>query len=70
MHLFRTEFELGPDAVMLVQATYCPDERRIEAVAIHPVLRGVVGPLLMTQEALDSSALERLHGMIFSPSRA
>ncbi len=65
-HIFRTFFTLGPEQTVLLQARYCPVFLEILGVAVHPVLGGIVGPLLMTENSLDVHALERLRLMIFN----
>jgi len=66
-HIFRTFFVLGRDMVMLLQAHYCPDAKMIRSVQVHPVINGVVGPILMTEHSFDASGIARLHAMIFNP---
>ena len=67
-HIFGTFFELGEEGtVMLIQARYCPVVEMIRSVQIHPIMNGIVGPILMTENSLDAKGIARLHAMIFNP---
>ena len=68
-HIFRTFFVLGEGTVMLIQARYCPIGEMIRSVQIHPIMNGVVGPILMTENSLDANGIARLHAMIFNPEQ-
>ena len=66
-HIFRTFFVLGEGTVMLLQAHFCPIGEMIQSVQVHPIMNGVVGPILMTENSLDANGIARLHAMIFNP---
>ena len=68
-HIFRTFFVLGEGTVMLLQAHFCPIGEMIQSVQVHPIMNGVVGPILMTENSLDANGIARLHAMIFNPEQ-